>query len=94
MLAKKTSLAFALALLLSVSTLLSMSCETPPKVPESDPRPLVAWPVLNPPPEGIALDESGTMVMVPFDYWIELVGYIRSVDDVRKTLEREGWLVK
>jgi hypothetical protein len=31
---------------------------------------------------------------VPLDYWTELVGYARAVDDIRRILAREGRLVK
>jgi hypothetical protein len=30
---------------------------------------------------------------VPLDYWLHLVGYIRSVDDIRATLQEEGRLL-
>jgi len=90
---KKILRIFAPVLLLIALTLASMSCATCPPRPEPPPEPLpLAWPILAAPPDGIVLDEAGAVV-VPLDYWTELVGYIRAVDDVRAALDREGRLV-
>lgn len=89
---KKTSRAFAPALLSLALTLLLASCVTSPPAKPAGPPP-IAWPTLPPPPEGIALEADGACVLVPLDYWLELVGYVRRVDDVRAILEREGRLI-
>jgi hypothetical protein len=71
--------------------LLSTSCATRPPAP---PELLsIAWPILAPPPAGIVLDDRGGRVLVPLDYWTDLVGYIRAVENVRRILEREGRLL-
>jgi hypothetical protein len=41
---------------------------------------------------GIELAPDGR-VLVPLDYWTELVGYVASVGTVRESLERQGLLV-
>jgi len=89
---KKTLPACALALLLLVSMLVLTSCASRPSVPEQS-LPL-DWPILPLPPDGISLDATETIVLVPLDYWVEMVAYIRSVEDIRAQLEREGRLVK
>lgn len=86
---KPSSSACALAILALALALALTSCATPPPAP-----PLaIAWPSLRPPPEtGIELAPDGR-VLVPLDYWTDLVGYVRRVDDVRAILDREGRLV-
>lgn len=72
--------------------LLSTSCATCPPDPPQALQP-IPWPALPAPPEtGIELAPDGR-VAVPLDYWTELVGYIRTLDDVRAMLAREGRIV-
>lgn len=88
----KTSSPCVAALLALALTLLSASCGTCPPPPEPPPLLSLAWPILPPPPDGIALDPTETRVLVPLDYWTELVGYVRACEDVRAALVREGRL--
>ena len=87
---KKTSRLSALAPLALALALVSMSCASAPSAPPEPPP--IAWPVLLPPPDGIALDAEGR-VLVPLDYWLGLVEYVRRVDDVRAILARENRLL-
>lgn len=88
---KPSSRACAWGVLALALALLSTSCATCPPDP---PAPLpIPWPALPAPPEtGIELAADGR-VAVPLDYWTELVGYIRTLDDVRAMLAREGRIV-
>lgn len=79
-----------LVLPLIALALLSTSCKTCPTPPAPVP---VSWPSLSPPPPtGIELAPDGRL-LVPLEYWLDVVGYIRQVDDVRRALERQGLIV-
>jgi hypothetical protein len=69
----------------------SISCKTCPDPPPES-LPLV-WPILPPPP-AISLDETEQYVTVPLNYWLEIVGYILAVDDIRHVLADEGRIVE
>lgn len=86
----RTLRGFGRALPLIVSALLWTSCKTCPPAPEPLP---VSWPSLAPPPQtGIELAPDGRL-LVPLDYWLEVVGYIRELDLVRASLERQNLLI-
>ncbi len=87
---RKPSPTFALALLALVLTLPLTSCATCPEKPEAL-LPLT-WPVLASPPSSLEID--GDIVLVPLDYFTELVGYIAAADTVRMQLVREGRIVE
>lgn len=82
------------ALLSIVCALALTSCATSPSVPEPPVNLPLAWPILPPPPDSLSLDDAETTVLVPIDYWLEIVEYIRRVDAIRRQLDEEGRIVK
>lgn len=84
--------------ILSIACALALtSCATSPSVPEPLPPPVslpLAWPILPPPPDSLSLDDAETTVLVPLDYWLEIVEYIRRVDAIRRQLDEEGRIIK
>jgi len=92
---KKTSRFCDLVLLAIALALASTSCATNPKPPEPNPVNLpLAWPILPPPPESLELDAAEANVIVPLDYWLELVGYVRATGAVREILRAEGRIIE
>lgn len=81
--------------LLSIACALALtSCATSPSVPEPPVSLPLAWPILPPPPDSLGLDDAETTVLVPLDYWLDIVEYIRRVDAIRRQLDEEGRIIK
>jgi len=70
-----------LAVMLSVLTLLSVSCVGSPE-PTQIP---VDWPVFPAPPDEVVLE--GETVCMPLEYWLEITRYVVAVERVRESME-------
>lgn len=86
--------ALRLAVLPIVLALALTSCATCPSALEPPASLPLAWPILPPPPDSLGLDDAETTVLVPLDYWLDIVEYIRRVDAIRRQLDEEGRIIK